>query len=271
MSFTWREEMSNYEEFSMQLLQSSTYEDSFNAYNRYIQALAFQNLSYVFIPESPFSCDQIIIPRFSINDDFSQCFLEEYQARDFQNRDYIIEAIKKGESNKLYSWTKDYKLGRVKEHQKIVLDTAKHDYEMGNGFSIVTEKCTNGIGVASIIGDHTDRSFSQYIEEHSKVLRMATEIFHNHVVARNYEVSAFILPSMFYQLNKTEKKVLKCLLEGFSVPNIAQKIFRSKGHVENLVRYIRLKIGGENRQGKPRITKDELIHFCGLMKIYHEL
>jgi hypothetical protein len=263
--------MSIYEDFSMQIFQSSTYEESFNAYNRYIQALAFQKMSYVFVPNSPFNCHQQVSPLFSVNDDFSQQFLEEYQTRNFQSRDYIIDAIKKGESNKLYQWRTDYQQNKVEPHQQIVLDTAKHDYDMGNGFSILTEKCANGIGATSIIGDQTDKLFALHIKEQAGVLRMATEVFHNHVVMRNYEVSTFILPSMFSQLNLTERQTLKSILEGFSVPKTAAKIGRSSGHIENVVRKIRLKIGGEKADGKPRITKDELLHFCGLMRIYKEL
>lgn len=264
-------DMSIYEDFSLQIFQSRTYEESFNAYNRYIQALAFQKMSYVFVPNSPFNCHQQASPLFSVNDDFSQQFLEEYESRNFQSCDYIVDAIKKGESNTLYQWTADYQQQKVEPHQKIVLDTAKHDYEMGNGFSILTKKCANGIGASSIIGDQTDKLFALQIKEHAEVLRMATEVFHNHVVMRNYEVSTFILPSMFSQLNLTERQTLKCILDGFSVPKTADKIGRSRGHIENAVRRIRLKTGGEKADGTPRITKDELIHFCGLMRIYKEL
>lgn len=263
--------MSNYENFSMQLFHSESYTEAFNAYEAYIQAMAFQSMSYVFIPNSPFTHHQNTTPRFSVTDSFDPDFLEEYETRQFQNHDYIVDAINRGESSKLYLWAKDYKHGKVKKHQKIVLDSANNDYNMGNGFSILTAKCKSGIGAVSLVGDHSDKLFLQYIKEHQQELRIANEAFHNHVITRSHEVSNFIMPTMFLELKKTEKQVLKCLLKGLSAPQIADKIFRSIGHVEHLIIKIRIKVGGEFINGKPRISKDRLIHFCGLMRIYDEL
>ncbi len=148
-----------------------------------------------------------------------------------------------------------------------MIDTVTCDYGMGNGFSILTSKCNNGIGAVSIVGDKADRSFSQYIKEHVDELKVATEMFHNHIVSRNYEVAKFIIPTMFFRLNKIQRQVLKCLLECLPVPQIAKRVYRSKLYIEKLVRNIRLKVGEEDENGNPRITTKELIHFCGLMQV----
>lgn len=265
--------MSSYEDFSMQLFQADSYEESFQAYNNYLQAMGYHSLSYVFMPDSPYEHHQKTIPRFSVSEGFSQEFLQEYEARQFQKDDYIVDAVNNGESKKLYLWSRDYKNKIVMPEQRVVLDTARYDYEMGNGFSILTAKGTNGTGAVSIVGDDADsaRSFAQNIEEHSNRLQMATDYFHSHIVTGNYEVAKFIMPAVFSELKKTEMEVLKCLLKGLSVPHAAERVHRSKRHVENLVRDIRIKVGGELLDGKPRISKDELIHFCGVMRVFHEL
>ena len=74
--------------------------------------------------------------------------------------------------------------------------------------------------------------------------------------------------STFYKiiLTNTERKTLDCLAEGMSVPDIAKKLYRSKRHIEIVIRVIRVKISGEDDNGKPNISKDELMYYYGLMK-----
>jgi hypothetical protein len=263
--------MSNFEDFSMKLLDSRSYDESFKAYNEYIEALGFKSMLYVFLPSSPFKNHQDIAPQLSVSDNFNQFFLEEYAERQLHKHDYIINAVHSGQERKLFLWESALKNKILNRQQQAVVNVAKHDYDMNNGFSILTSKNKIGTGVFSVIGDETDQFFPQHVEEQAFQFRLATESFHNHIVTRSYEVSEFIMPMMFSTLKITEKQVLKCLMEGFSVPQTAKKIFKSRGYVENLIRGIRIKVGGALPNGKPRISKDRLICFCSLMRIHDEL
>ena len=263
--------MSNYDSLNTQLLYSNSYTESFTAYSDYIHSQDLKSMSYVFIPNSPFSHHKKAAPRFSVTENFSRPFLEDYEEQQFQHNDYILNRIKSGQANSLYLWEKDRKSGRLNRREENVLDNINYNYQMAHGCSILTEKSIHGVGAISIVGDERDHSFAHYIEEHKQELYEASNIFHNHIITKSYEVSAFIKPAIFSTLSKTEKQVLKVLLEGFPVPVIAQKVFRSKKYTEKLVSDIRLKIGGKLPNGKPRMSKDSLIHFCGLMRIYEEL
>ena len=257
--------------FIEQLCQAQHYDAAFKAYSDYIIDLNFHSLSYVFMPINLFGTYKEQMPRFSVTDNFSKSFLEEYAIGGFQSYDYIVDAVSSGKQNCLYLWEDDRKSGQLNKQASSIIDNAKYDHHMGNGCSILTSKSLHGVGAVSLIGDESDRSFKSYVKENLISLSNATEIFHNHILAKGYEVNTFIMQTVFLDFNITEKKILKCLLDGNSVPETAIKVNRSKGHVENLVREMRIKIGGELPNGKPRISKDKLLHFCGLLHIYHEL
>jgi hypothetical protein len=257
--------------FIAQLCQATSYEQAFTAYSDYMLALNFHSLSYVFMPINLFGNYKEQMPRFSVTDYFSPSFLEEYASCGFQSHDYIVDAVSSGKQNCLYLWAQDRKNGKLTKQAANIIDNAKYDHHMGNGCSILTSKSLHGVGAVSLIGDESDRLFNAYVKENFISLSNATEVFHNHVIAKGYEVNIFVMQTLFSDFNATEKKILKCLLDGNSVPETAIKVNRSKGHVENLVREMRIKIGGELPNGKPRISKDKLLHFCGLMHIYHEL
>lgn len=252
-------------------MRSNSYEDSFNAFDTHIQALGCQSSAYIFVPKTPFDDHKKYVPTFSFSDHFNQPFLEEYKERNFQDSDYIFDAIKKGKENRLYLWGKDLKNRTLKQSQRRVIEAATYDHEMGNSFSILTRKGRNGIGAVTLVGDSSDRFFSHYIKEHAEDFRMATEAFHNHIITRSYEANAFIIPSLFADLNTTERQVLKCLLEGLAVPMIAKKVYKSKKYLERVISNIRTKVGGTLPNGKPRISKDALICFCSEMQIYNAL
>ena len=102
------------------------------------------------------------------------------------------------------------------------------------------------------------------------MLKTASTIFHNHVITNAFEYNAFIDP-ILPKFNKTEKNVLKLLLDGHSVPIISKILCKSEGYMENVVRNIRIKMAGLDHNDKPKISKDLLIHYCGLMGVYDAL
>jgi hypothetical protein len=263
--------MSNFENFITQLLQTQSYPAAFNAYSDYIESLNFCSMSYVFMPNTLFGNHKDNMPRFSVTENFSKSFLEEYAARDFQNNDYIVDAVNNGQSNCLFLWEQDRKSGKLNSCAAKIIDNAKYDHNMGNGCSILTKRSTHGIGAVSLIGDESDQLFARYIAEHKKTLSAATELFNNYIIANSYEINPFVMHSIFSDLNKTEKQILKCLLDGDTVPKTAKKINKSKGYIENLIREMRIKVGGLTVDGRPRISKDKLVHYSGLMRIYSEL
>jgi hypothetical protein len=258
-------------DFCKQLIQSRSYGESFQAYDNYIHASGCQGSSYTFIPDAPFTPEQEFPLTFSISDNFNHDFLEEYQNNNFQASDYVLEAVKQGQERKIFLWKDDIKQISLNPSQRNVIEVAQSDYDMKNSFSILTPKSKQGIGAFTIIGDATDRLFSQYIKEQAAEFYIATETFNNHILARSYEAGAFTMPFLFSKLSKTERQVLKRLIAGLSVPRIAEELSRSRGYIENVVRNIRIKLGGRLENGKPKISKDRMLCFCSALQIYDEL
>lgn len=263
--------MSHFESFITQLLYTKDYEAAFTVYKSYIESLDFHSVSYVFMPSVLSTEHKSTPPRFSLSKNFSKSFIEEYNEKGFQKYDYIVDAVNKGEEDRFYLWQQDRNSNKLTNQAKYIIDNAKHDHHMGNGCSILTRRSPHGIGAVSLIGDESDCLFERYIGEHRKTLYESTTIFNNFVMANAYEIDYFIMRSIFSSLNKTERKILKLLSEGKSVPFISTQLNKSQGHIENLVMKMRTKVGGVNADGKPAISKDKLIGHSNFMRINQEL
>lgn len=259
--------MSNFESFITQLLQTSSYEGAFSVYNHYIESLDFHSVSYVFMPDALSTQHKNTPPRFSLSKYFNTNFIAEYNEKGFQNYDYIVDAVNKRLENRFFLWQQDRNSNQLNNQAKRIIDNANYDHHMGNGCSILTKRSPHGVGVVSLIGDESDRLFERYIEEHKKTLYESTAIFNNYVIANGYEIDLFIMRSIFASFNKTEKQVLKYLSAGYSVPQIAKIINKSHRYIENLIRDMRIKVGGIAVDGKPAITKDKLISYSGFMRV----
>jgi len=246
--------------FSERLRQSRNYDESFEAYSDYIAILGLQSMSYTFIPESPFSKHNDIPPKVLIKNKFTSICRKNYKEASFKLHEHIVGEIRKGKACKVYFW-----------EEKLKRNPQESPRNSWDGCSILTAKSLHGTGIVSVVTNEKNYPCQMYFQENKNILFSATETFHNHVITHSYEIAPFIMQTIFVGLTSTERKVLKCLLDGLRVPEIANVIYRSKGHVENLVREIRIKVGGELPNGKPSITKDKLLHFCGLMKVYEEL
>lgn len=263
--------MSDFGSYITQLLNTTSYDAAFGVYNRYIESLNFHSVSYVFMPNALSNQYKLTPPRFSLSELFSKTFIEEYNEKGFQAHDYIVDAINNGEENCFRLWHQDRNNKNLSSEAKRIIDNAKYNHHMGNGCSILTRRSPHGIGTVSLIGDESDRLFERYIQEHSKTLYESTMIFNQYVITNGYEVDLFIIQGIFSALTKTEKKVLPLLVNGHSVPNIAKQLELSVGHIENLIRDMRMKIGGVTAEGKPAITKDKLISYASFMRINEAL
>jgi len=146
----------------------------------------------------------------------------------------------------------------------------RDDYQIKNGLSIPLSAGSRGVAAVSVMSQENNRLYKQLKSETLAILQVATTVFHNHVITNAFELNAFIKP-IFPKFNQTEKKVLKLLLEGYSIPKISTILCKSSGYMENVVRNIRIKMGDLDGNDKPRISKDVLIHYCGLMGIYDVL
>jgi hypothetical protein len=183
--------------------------------------------------------------------------------------DYIIERLLHGHTETLY-WMHDLKYGTLSKPQQRVLKIISNDYQIKNGLSIPTQNDIRGIAAVSISSNRNSQQFSKLNAEKYQELFIASKLFHDHVMSNHFATSVFCKP-ILSSLKPTEKIVLKYILQGHSVPEVADLIHKNKGYLENVVINIRRKIGGADGAGKPYIQKDYLLHQCGLLALSEQL
>jgi len=261
--------ITSFQDFADQLCQATTYDESFALYSQFTEFLGYESALYSFIPRIVLDQISHLQPKFSISENYNQGYLEEYSASKFDKTDYVIKEIKSGCTETL-DWWGDYKKGSLNAKQTKILNIMRDDYKIENGLSIPLNTGVKGIAAVSVSSDQKDRLYQQLRSETHLTLKTASIIFHNHVVTNAFEYNAFVDP-ILPNMNKTEKKVLKLLLDGHPVPRISKILCKSEGYMENVVRSIRIKMAGLDSDDKPKISKDLLIHYSGLMGIYDAL
>jgi len=256
-------------EYADKLCHASTYEESFLAFDQYAKELGFESALYSFIPRIALDNKLSLAPVFSVSENYSAEYLEHYMEARFDKDDHIIHLIDTGTATAI-DWWDEVENKKLSKNAKEVFVSAKEDYRMANGLSIPTLTGAKGIAAASFISNEGNAHFKKLKHENIEALWTSSRLFHNHVMCGTYNFRTFISP-LLPNLSKTEQVVLKYLLEGLTLPDIAKAACKSYKYTENVLRSIRIKMAGLDENGKPKISKDLLIHYCGLMGIYDQL
>lgn len=256
-------------EYADKLCRASTYEESFLAYEHYVNSLGFESALYSFIPRIALDNKLPQTPVFSISKNYNENYLKHYMEARFDQSDHIIHSIENGRTTAI-DWWDEVKNGELNKKEKEVFISAKEDYQMRNGLSIPTLTGAKGIAATSIISNEKQAQFKKLKHENLEALWTSSRLFHNHIMCGTYNYKIFISP-LLPSLSKTEKVVLKYVLEGLTILEISKAACKSYKYTENVLRSIRIKMAGLDENGKPKISKDLLIHYCGLLGIYDEL
>lgn len=256
----------NLNEYLYDLHHTTSYTSSFLLYCNAVKKLGYEGAVYSFIPCLALNNVSKVKSKISRSEYFHSDYAREYKYLKFDQVDYVIHNLKAGKMT-LMDWHLDNKSGQLNSEQQYMLDVMRNDYQMTNGLSIPLMACAKGIAASSVVSDEKDRFFHHLKAETYETLVLITQLFHNHVIANGYEFTFFIEPA-FSVLNPLERQVLKLLLDGLKVPEIRVLVFRSKGHIENVVRDIRIKVGGRDKEGAIKLSTVQLIHYCGLLGVY---
>jgi len=256
-------------DYSYALCYSTSYEEAFVAYCNYLLALGYETASYLFIPRFMLEKQQQNPPIFSLSANYNQAYYQRYLHDRLDKDDYIIKRLSNGDSDTLY-WMHDLKYGNLTPKQQQILEIMRDEYQIKNGLSIPMQNDARGIVAINISSNKNNQQFKTLNAEKYQDLFIASKLFHDHATSNHY-VSRFFCKPILSSLKPTEKIVLKYILQGHSIPKIADLTYKSRGYLENIVVNIRKHIGGTDHAGKPIIPKDYLIHQCGLHAVSEQL
>lgn len=251
-------------EFAYKLCYTTSFDEAFSLFQQHMQQLGFDHMLYTFIPRISLDNPNKHQPKLMVSESYKQ-YLNYYQEANLAQNDYTIKLIDQGSKRPL-DWWEDIRNKLLTPAEKEVVEVARHDYHMKNGLTIPTLVGEKGIAGASLISMDDDRFFQTLKEESMTLALTSTALFHNHTMANSFEFSPFIQP-LIDNLNETEKKIVNCLPKGLPVNHIAADVGRSTGYTEKVIRNLRIKMGGETPEHKPRISTRLLTYYIGLMNL----
>jgi hypothetical protein len=255
--------------FAFELCGAENYDAAFSAFDQLLTSVGFDSVLYSHIPSIVLSGTSASQPVFSTSESYDSRYMMQYMEAGFYKDDHVISSINDGRMSHI-DWWKEAETKAVSKGAMEVFSVARDDFKMTNGFTIPTLTGSQGIAAASFISSDAREPFDQLLQENEQLMIASTKIFHNHVMNQSYFFGKFLEPSL-PKLNATQRAVFKGLLLGLTTPVIAGQICKNPRYVENVVRDLRVKIGGSDIEGKPLISKDSLIHYGGLMRFLDQL
>ena len=243
--------------FVNRLYSSLSFDEAFDAYDKYVQSLDFGGALYAFIPKVLFEGDLRVAPIFKISDTRDPEYLKHYIDADFEKDDFTLQSVINGRAVML-DWWKEEKKGKLLPAERNVIATAREEYKMHNGITIPTMNDKRGIAGASVVTEDKNTRYELLVAENSHALETCTQVFHEHVMARPRLYHHFLLP-ILEKLTETEKQMLPFIASGLPLKaiNLSPKI--TPKYAEKLLASIRQKFGN--------INKGRLIYYIGLLQI----
>lgn len=268
------------DDYMVKLCMSETYDDALSTYRSYVKSLGYHSVSYLFIPRMMLDNNLLSSPVFKAkgkrakktkkaNQENIKC-LNRFKHYAENSTDQNIEKIKKGYIETI-DWTQET-VNRRKSSQ-ITKKQANHtkkryEHQLIKGLAISSLAGNKGIGilVASVMSDDNQQSFQQLKAKTENVLNVSTKLFHNHALSKGDEFNVFCEP-LIKGLSETEKKVLKVLPTGKTSAVIAKELGTGSRYIDNVIRDLRIKVGGKTADGKPRISTTLLIYYIALTQL----
>lgn len=236
------------------LYTSETVEEKFKQLEVFTESLGFEGVLYTFIPS--LYGDKTVpdfVPVYMTSRHFNQGYLEHYAAAEFSRSDPFIAAVVNGEKASIDWWGR-HQFTPYKGSALEVIRVAKEDYGVRNGVTIPLHSSDKGIAGATLITGDEGEVFTALKYERLAEAEVACRIFHDHL-SSNLEWHLPFLYPLASQMNSTEQKVLKFILDGGAVKQLPD-INVSERYGYNVMRHIRNGFGfRSNEQMIHRLTR----------------
>lgn len=233
---------------------SETVEGKFSQLEGYIESLGFEGVLYTFIP-SLYGDHSVpdFIPVYMTSRHFNQDYLNHYAAAEFSRNDPFIAAVVSGEKLSI-DWWASHDRTPYQGSALEVIQVAKEDYGVSNGITIPLHSSDRRIAGATLVTREKKEAFTVLKFERLAEAEVACRIFHDHLSTNLKWHLPFLCP-ISSQMNKTEQKVLKFILDGGAVKQLPE-INVSERYGYNVMRHIRKGFGfRSNEQMIHRLTR----------------
>lgn len=189
--------------FAIDFYAAKSFDEAFNTFFKLIIDTGFDGVLFSYIPQISIASKLSIPPFFKASDKYLD-FLSYYAEKRLDKVDFIIKAMKEGETNVL-NWWEEAERRKVSAEEFGVLHVAREQYGITNGITIPTMSEQRGIAGAAIISSKSGDAYSKLISENIDTLVLCTKMFHDFTLSRPLSSNTFILP-FFPSL--TEKEIL---------------------------------------------------------------
>lgn len=264
-----------FHDFSLRLGLTKEFEEAFSVFEEFvIDGLGFDSALYSYMPSIVyFNKEDPLLdsssPLFWVSNAYPRKYLEVYSERGFLEFDPIVKAVLAGCTDVL-DWDEVQKGDDISPEGQVAFNVAKHDYNMHHGLTVPTFYGRVGVAAVSVLSHQSDyENFVKLKNDNLSYIISASHLLNAMVTAQRFDKTIFTFP-VLPKFNETQRKVIKGLLQGLSVPKIAEQIHRSPKHIENTVRDMRIKLGGYDENRKPKMSKDLFIYFCTIMNLDDE-
>jgi len=255
----------SFAEYAENLYSSSTLNEAFEVFEKKAHELGYESVLYTYIPKVLVESDFAVKPVFKVSVDYSPGFLKHYEDARFDKSDPLIRAVDAGFSEPIDWWgdvCKTFMLGEKASNE--VIDTSRQ-YGVKSGVTLPLLSGKSGIAGASFINTESARSNSisnPNIDE----LILCTRLFHCLVQSDACYKGEFI-KTLLNALSETEKRFLAGLARGQAPSEIAYDLKTSERYLEQVMLKIRRKFSGVNPTESPKINRNQLLYYAGLMDI----
>lgn len=244
-------------DFIEDLDEAKNLDELFEALEKLSQLLGFECISYTYVPEAIGGSLERFAPIFKISKNYEQKFIDHYVHESFAEQDFTIKRIKQGDLSPMVWWHEAGK-GAISDQEKKVIEVAREDYGLRNGLSIPTLSRGGSIAGVSVICREKDKPFAKLMQDNIRLLRHASIIFSDRVLARENYYSVFFSP-LLERLSDTEKQLLQGLVKGMHLKQLAPELGISYKYAGNAMEKLRTKLG--------HVTREQLLYMVGTMDV----
>lgn len=252
-------------EFAERLVLARDYTEAFKVFEIFVQSLGYAGVLYTYIPRIVLERNHLKQPIYSASSDYNPDYISHYMEARFDLNDPIVKAIDSGEL-KVLDWWGEVGKGYMSSSERNVIEVAREDYQIINGFTIPFLSSTEGIAGASFISDAKDRQYQLLRDSNKETLKIGAHLFHAAVMSSSWRQTQFVIPALGV-LNPLERKILHGLATGLKAKQIADKSGKSQKYIEKVLRQLKFKLAGTSENGRPEIETTELIYHLGLTNL----